>query len=221
MIWAMLLAGLFGAEAEPSCMRIAIDPGTIRAKQAAAAMHALYGEAGICLALVDIPNKRIVEMIQDHRIDGEAARVSDYIDATPGLIAIPTPLSDVSGMLYWRKGWPRPRGPSVRIGYIRGYVWPPAMAAKLGLAVVEVADGNSLTKMVLAGRIDGFLMSDAEFRQMPKENDAMFDRAVVRSLNVFHSVTGDHADLVAKLDQAMKKLKADGTMGRLYESTLK
>ncbi len=206
--------------AEPDCLRIAIDPGTVRAKAAADAMKALYTEAGLCVTILDIPNKRIVSMIEAHLIDGEGARVSDHIAATPGLIAIPTPMSEVSGRLYWPKSQARPQGLDRKIGYIRGYIWPPAIATRLKLGTVEVADQISLTKMALAGRIDGFLMSDAEFARMPDDYSQAFESAAVRSLSIYHSVTTDHASLVPRLDQAMQKLKADGTLDRLYISTL-
>jgi hypothetical protein len=222
-ILACVLAyGLIGlpVAAEPDCLRIAIDPGTVRGNAAADVMKALYAEAGLCVAILDIPNKRIVSMIEAHLIDGEGARVSDHIAATPGLIAIPTPMSEVTGRLYWPKSQTRPQGLDRKIGYIRGYTWPQATAAGLTLGTVEVADQMSLTKMALAGRIDGFLMSDAEFARMPDGSSQAFESAPVRSLSIYHSVTTDHAALVPRLDRAMQKLRADGTLDRLYISTL-
>jgi hypothetical protein len=204
--------------ADAACMRIAVDPGALGAKATAKFMHALYDEAGLCVTILEIPNKRIVAMLRDHALDGEGGRTAEYIETSPDLIAIPTPLVEVTGMLYWPKGRQRPQSKEQVIGYIRGYIWPPMVAQELGLGTTEVTDQVSLAKMTLSGRIDGFFMTDSEFARILKGSDAEFDASPVRSLTVYHSVTRDHAALVPILDQALRKLKASGAVQQLYRA---
>ncbi len=207
------------AGAEPSCLRIGIDPGTLGAKATATLMKALYDRAGLCAAIQDIPNRRIAIMIRDHELDGEGARIGDYIAGSPDLLPIPTPLIGVIGKLYWLKGRSQPKGPGRTIGFIRGYLWPSLAAQTLGLGTLEVTEQNSLTKMVASGRLDGFFMTDREFARLQTVDREKFKSIKVRDLTLFHSVTKDHAALVPRLDKALRQMKADGSLERLIRQS--
>jgi hypothetical protein len=148
------------ASAEPPCLRIGIDPGALGAKATATVVKALYDQAGLCVTIQEIPNRRIATMIRAHELDGEGARIGDYIAGSPDLLPIPTPLVAVIGKLYWLKGQGRPEGSGHTVGFIRGYIWPPLAAQTLDLSTTEVADQNSLAKMAATGRLDGFFMTD-------------------------------------------------------------
>jgi len=215
LIGAVCLIAGRPAGAEPSCLRIGIDPGTLGAKATATLMKALYDRAGRCVSVQDIPNRRIAIMIRDHELDGEGARIGDYIAGSPDLVPIPTPLIGVIAKLFWLRGRSQPRGPGSTIGFIRGYMWPPRAARTLDLGTLEVTDQNSLTKMVATGRLDGFFMTDREFARLPTGDRAKFKSIKVRDLTLFHSVTKDHAALVPRLDKALRQMKADGSIERL------
>jgi hypothetical protein len=215
LIGVFLLIIARPAAAEPPCLRIGIDPGSLGAKATANVVKALYDQAGLCVTIQEIPNRRIAIMIRAHELDGEGARIGDYIAGSPDLLPIPTPLIAVTGKLYWLKGRGRPEGSGHTIGFIRGYIWPPLVARTLDLGTTEVADQKSLAKMAASGRLDGFFMTDREFARLQSIDREKFESAPVRDLTIFHSVTRDHAALVPRLDVALRKLKADGTLEQL------
>jgi len=204
------------ASAEPPCLRIGIDPGALGAKATATVVKALYDQAGLCVTIQEIPNRRIATMIRAHELDGEGARIGDYIAGSPDLLPIPTPLVAVIGKLYWLKGQGRPEGSGHTVGFIRGYIWPPLAAQTLDLSTTEVADQNSLAKMAATGRLDGFFMTDKEFARLQTVDREKFESAPVKDLTVFHCVTRDRAALVPRLDKALRKMKADGTLEQLF-----
>jgi len=218
LIGAFLLIIASPAAAELPCLRIGVDPGALGAKATANVVKALYDRAGLCVSIQEIPNRRIATMIRAHELDGEGARIGDYIAGSPDLIRVPTPLIAVIGKLYWLKDRGRPEGPGHTVGFIRGYIWPPLAAQTLDLGTTEVADQNSLAKMAATGRLDGFFMTDREFARLQDVDREKFESTPVKDLTVFHCVTRDHAALVPRLDKALRKMKADGTLDQLFRA---
>jgi len=179
--------------------------------------EALYREAGLCASVVRLPTERLKRMLDSGEIDGVVVRSREFIQAYPGLLAVPTPLLTVEGRLYWRAGQPKPIGAGYRIGIPRGWVWPRVTVQSLGSEPVEVDANDSLPRMVEAGRIDGFTMADYEFDSFiaSEQERSSFSSVSVNTLLLYHTVTQPHADLLPVLDAAIRRLVARGEIKQL------
>jgi hypothetical protein len=135
----------------------------------------------------------------------------------PELVAVPTPLIDAVGRLYWRQGQSRPAGSGHTVGFPRGWQWPRLAAQSLGLDPVEVDNNVALPKMVESGRIESFLMADYEFDHFvaSEAERKLFSSADVVNIPLYHTVTREHANLLPVLDAAIKRMEARGEVRRL------
>lgn len=206
-----------GEASSSACLRIASvaeapddDFGSVLGK-------ALYAEAGLCAEVIRLPTERLRRMLEKGELDGVVVRSTDYLRTQPELVAVPTPLINAIGRLYWRASQPRPAGSGHTVGFPRGWQWPRLAAQSQGLEPVEVDNNASLPRMVESGRIESFLMADYEFEHFvgSEEERRQFASADVLSIPLYHTVTREHADLVPQLDAAIKRLEARGEVRRL------
>lgn len=207
------------AQGEPSssnCLRIASVAEAPDQDFGSELGKALYDEAGLCVAMIRLPTERLRRMLEKGELDGVVVRSTDYMRTQPELVAVPTPLINAVGRLYWRQGKPRPQGAGHTVGFPRGWQWPRLTAQSLGLDPVEVDNNDSLPKMVESGRIESFLMADYEFEHFTTDEERrQFASADVVNIPLYHTVTREHADLVPALDAAIKRLEARGEVRRL------
>jgi len=203
--------------AEAPCLKIVSVTETPDVDFGKALGEALYREAGLCATVIRLPTERLKRMLDSGEIDGVVVRSREFIEAYPGLLAVPTPLLTVEGRLYWRTGQPKPAGQGARIGIPRGWVWPRVTVQSLGAEPVEVDAGEALPRMAETGRIDGFIVADYEFDGFiaSERERSSFSSVSVNTLLLYHTVTRPHADLLPALDAAVRRLVARGEIKQL------
>jgi hypothetical protein len=207
----------WGEASSSACLRIASVAEAPDDDFGSALGKALYAEAGLCAEMIRLPTERLRRMLDKGELDGVVVRSTDYMRTQPELVAVPTPLINAVGRLYWRASQKRPSGGGHTVGFPRGWQWPRVAAESLGLDPVEVDNNGSLPKMVESGRIDSFLMADYEFDHFmgSDEERRLFASAEVLPIPLYHTVTREHADLVPALDAAIRRLEARGEVARL------
>lgn len=217
LIAALLLIQPLRLRAESGCLRVASIAEASDLDFGGALGEALYREAGLCATVIRLPTERIKRMLEAGELDAVVVRTKEFAAAQPGLLLVPTPLLTVDGRLYWRIGEAEPRGPKVRVGFPRGWVWPRREVEKLGADPVEVDNNGALVKMAETGRIEGFLMASYEFEAFvaSQEERGRFASISIKTIPLYHSVTEVHADLIPALDAAIQRLVARGDIARL------
>src|SRR5579859_1053270 len=207
----------WGEASSSPCLRIASVAEAPDDDFGSALGKALYSEAGLCADMIRLPTERLRRMLEKGELDGVVVRSIDFMRTQPDLVAVPTPLINAVGRLYWRASQKRPAGSGHTVGFPRGWQWPRVAAESLGLDPVEVDNNGSLPKMVESGRIDSFLMADYEFDNFiaSDEERRLFASADVLSIPLYHTVTREHANLLPVLDAAIKRLEARGEVRRL------
>ena len=217
LIALSLLVRPLGLLAEEPCLKIVSVTETPDVDFGKALGEALYREAGLCATVLRLPTERLKRMLDSGEIDGVVVRSREFIEAYPGLLAVPTPLLTVEGRLYWRTGQPKPAGAGYKIGIPRGWVWPRVTVQSFGAEPVEVDASEALPRMAETGRIDGFVIADYEFDGFiaSEQERSSFSSVPVNTLLLYHTVTRPHADLVPVLDAAIKRLVARGEIKQL------
>jgi hypothetical protein len=182
--------------------------------------EAIFRQAGLCALVRILPAKRITEMIKHGELDGEVIRIESYLKDVPELIAIPTPLSLFQGNLYWLQGRPQPTGQGQSIGVPHDWSWPAEVGRSLNVRLVEVNHSEQLFPMALAGRIDGFILSEADFKGFAVHGVDLrpFTSVTVWREPTHLAVTRAHADLVPRLDAAVRHMAADGELTGLLDA---
>ena len=216
ILLSLLIQPLRLLAAEPSCLRIASIAEAPDLNFGGELGEALYREAGLCVSVVQIPTERMKRMIERGELDGVVVRTREFIDAVPELIAVPTPVLQIDGRLYWRAGQAEPKAGS-RIGIPRGWIWPRHIVEAIRAEPVEVDVNESLLHMAEAGRIDGFIMAETEFASFVASGrrPGPFSSRSVGILMLHHAVTRVHADLVPALDAAVRRLVERGEVKQL------
>lgn len=212
----LLLLSPVAARAD-DCLLLAFPAESPNFKLRQELAQMIYQEAGLCAAVKDVPTGRIPMMLEQGSIDGEVLRVDSYLDRTPTLIRIPTALTSLVGRLYWLDGRPRPTGNGQMIGFPRGWAWPRRAAEPLKVTALEVSTSSQLFEMCLAGRIEGFLLAEYDFRGLEAAgvDTRPFTSIPVWQESMHHAVTRAHADLVPRLDAAIQRLAAKGVLSKL------
>ena len=111
------------------------------------------------------------------------------------------------------------------IGVVRGYYYPvfeQAFADNL-IKKIERSNENELLQLLINERINQVFINQQVFeylRQQNPEYNQLTMGDVVGHYDVAIRVHPDHADLIPILNQAIKQLKIDGTIERLFKRNL-
>ena len=111
---------------------------------------------------------------------------------------------------------------SQSIGVVRGYQYPifDQVLAQQAIKKVERSDEDELLQLLINERIHQVFINQQVFeylRQQNPEYNQLTMGDVVGHYDVAIRVHPDHADLIPILNQAIKQLKVDGTIERLFK----
>ncbi len=210
-----LLALSFPAHAG-TCLKIGVASGAVSSPAVARITDRVFSLAGTCAEILSMPNNRLAAMTDSGELDGEAFKVSTYVEQHPALVAVPTPVYSFAGNLYWPGGTGEPRGPEIIVGVMLGQFWPKEAAAKNDLSTFEVRSYDQMIEMTRSGRLQGFIMAADAFSVFKPRYDFLdsYKTKQVADVPLHLVVAKGHLDLVPALDQAIKTLKARGDIER-------
>lgn len=201
-------------------------------------MTLIYTEAfnriGLDFKMQNNPGERSLIEVDSGKFDGEAARIKDLNKKNkyPNLIRVNEPIATLYDGAYSTNtsievnGWASLRGTTYEIGIIKG-----VKSVEKNLVhhidpknIVYLANMNQLTKMLLANRIDLFIISTQI------ENSALMKTPQTQSIKrvgiagqkiLYPYIHKKHMDLIPKLAVTLKAMKKDGTYDQLFEQAQK
>ncbi|WP_338669217.1 substrate-binding periplasmic protein [Pseudodesulfovibrio methanolicus] len=197
--------------------RIGYAPGARIHVEARNRLEAVYGRAGLAVEFVPLPQKRSLVQAVDGVIDGDVGRIPGLERKFPTLVRVDVKLMDLVGVAYVIKGQRigdyRPELlATLRAGAVRGVLW----AEKImdGRRLEQVNTYETLFGMLLAGRIDLALGSRRSAEDVFRTNRARYAR--IRELEppvyhvpFYHYVNIRNADIVPRLEKALRELRAE------------
>ena len=222
LIWA------FGAAAQPQPLQIASwDRSTnplIGVSEAV--LTRLYADIGQPMQFVDLPARRAGLQLASGEVDANTHRARDYLEANPGVIAVPTPLGQVQLRAYTRDPTLRLAGwadlPRWRVAHLRGVVRVEQLVPG-GVHRVEAGNLRELWRLLASEAADVAIVS--ELAGGPAQHPVGIHGLqrldiVLDEHTVHHVLAGRHAVLAQKLNAALLRLQASGELETLRQSTL-
>jgi len=180
-----------------------------------------YARIGYAAEFVEVPAERALVMANQGRVDGEAGRVPVIESRCPDLVRVPTPLY-INRVVAFARGDGVPYVASwdglarYRVGAVLGYKFVGQMTANMNRTVVS--DYGKLFNMLANGRID---VAVAEYLDVLPALRAL-DLKTIRLLQpplafnpMYHYLNVRHADLVPRIDRALRDMQREGRMLRI------
>jgi ABC-type amino acid transport substrate-binding protein len=225
------LGWAIGAAAQPQALQVASwDRSTnplIGVSEAV--LTRLYADVGQPMQFIDLPARRAGLQLASGEVDGNTHRARDYLDANPGVVAVPTPLGQVVLRAYTRDPTLRLTGwadlPRWRVAHLRGIVRVEQLMPA-GVHRVEAGSLHELWRLLATDAADVAILS--ELAGSPAQRPAgITGIAGLRRLDlvldehtVHHVLAGRHAALAQKLNATLLRLQASGELEALRQSTL-
>lgn len=211
LLLVAVLAPLPDARAA-DCLKIGVASGAVSTPAVARIADRLFSLAGACAEILTMPANRLGAMTDAGELDGEAFKVSAYIEQHPALTAVPAPVFSFAGNLYWPGGSGEPRGPDIVVGVMLGQFWPKEAAQKSDLSTFDVRNYEQMIEMTHSARLQGFIMAADAFAALRQRYDFLgaYNTRQVADVPLYLLVARKHDDLVPALDKAIKTLKARG-----------
>ncbi|MEZ7195871.1 substrate-binding periplasmic protein [Pseudodesulfovibrio karagichevae] len=176
-----------------------------------------YERAGLPVEFVPLPQKRSLVQAVDGVIDGDVGRIPGLEKTFPSLVRVDVKLLDLNGAAYVvrerRFGEYRPELlATLRVGAVRGVLW--AEKAMHGHRLDLVNNYKTLFEMLLEGRLDLALASRLSAEYFIYGNRARYARIrrldpLVYSEPFYHYINIKNADIVPKLEKALRELLAE------------
>ena len=198
------------------CLKIGVASGAVSTAAVARITDRLFTVAGSCAEILTMPNNRLAAMTDSGDLDGEAFKVTGYLDQHPALVEVPTPVYAYAGDLYWPQGAAEPWGQDSMVGVMLGQIWPRNAAKEHDLAVFEVRSYDQMVEMTRTGRLQGFMMAPEAFEQLRLRYDflAGYQSRQVAEIPLHLMISKRRADLLPALDQAIRALRGRGEIER-------
>ena len=210
-----LVLPLHWAQAE-ECLKIGVASGAVSTAAVARIVDRLFAGAGSCADIRIMPNNRLAAMTDAGTLDGEAFKVTGYLDQHPSLVRVPTAVYAYTGNLYWPGDTAEPAGPAATVGVMLGQIWSKAAAQERNLPVFEVRSYEQMIEMSRNGRLQGFMMAGDAFDQLRPRYDflAGYISRPVAQIPLYLAIDKRRAELLPALDQAIRTLRARGEIER-------
>jgi hypothetical protein len=200
------------ANAADECLNIGVASGLRSSPAIGRITEAIFARAKSCAVIVALPQGRLNQIEAQDTLDGEALRVTSYLDQRPRLMLVPTPVTTYAGNLYWPSSDPEPKGPNVTIGVMAGQIWPKQAALARQSEILEVSSYDEMLSLTKSGRLQGFMMAAEAFNHFRAQDPELirYGQANVAQVPLYLVVNKRHSRLVPKLDQAIKELLGNG-----------
>jgi len=179
------------------------------------------------LHTVRLPAERALRDSNSGQIDGEIIRVSGLEQSYTNLIPVPEKLMDLEFVAFSQKaidlksGWHGLAGYS--IGFINGWKILENNVPKEA-EITKVQTQSQLFTLLSRDRVDIVIYEHWGGIHLIKAFDLVQAKAIqpplaVSSMHIY--LNKKHRPLVAKLNQALKDMKSDGTYQKIYNQTLR
>lgn len=185
-------------------------------------LMAVYDRAGIEINVTAMPGSRALEEAASGRKDGETLRVFALGENEPRLIRVPTPLSDLQTSVFVPTGSDIAVSQAEDLNSFSSVVVIGVLHTKAiteGISnVTEVPDPGTMFRMVQSGRVQLALTSAFDGQaQLVREgiSDLVPLEPALRTLELYHYVHVDHADLVPVIDAVVQEMTASGELQEL------
>ena len=194
-------------------------------------MFLIYSEAfkrlGYNFKLVNLPGERAIVDANSGVVDGEATRVASLESVKyPNLIRVEEPIMVVKEGAYSTdtsikiNGWESLRGKGFKVGILKGIK---SVERKLPLYVekeniVTLTNFIQCLKMLQARRIDILIIGTVIEESVPMKSDTYKDIkrvGIVEEKFVYPWLHKRHKELVPRLADTLKAMKAEGTFKKL------
>ncbi len=174
-------------------------------------VECVFEMAGHEAVFRELPAARLDEMLQQGKLDGDIARVSEIV--TENSIAIPTPISEIG---VWVFGRPRLNITTkddlkrYKMVPVHGIVYFDRYPADDFSRVARARSLNHALKMVQGGRGDYTFGTDESVREIEKQGWqkklVRYPETPIEILRLYMIMHSRHAEHIAGLDQALKKM---------------
>jgi hypothetical protein len=217
LLFLLLLApaSFWGASAA-DCLKIGVASGGLSSAAVARITDRIFTLAGSCAEIVSMPANRLTQLTESDGLDGEAFKITDYIQQHPNMMEVPTAIIHVTGALYWPGDKPEPMGPSATVGVILGQIWPKRAVQKRGSPFFEVRSYEQMVEMTHSGRLQGFMIATEAFDLLRQRYDYLsgYKWSSVADIPLYLGLHRRNAALAPALDRAIQKMVESGEAER-------
>lgn len=185
----------------------------------------IFGRLGLDFRLVSLPSERSLVAANLGEVDGEGLRVAGLTASYPNLVQVPERFLSISFVAFARnanlrldQGW-RSLAPH-SVAFLTG--WKMFEANVTGVRrITQVDRPEQLFKMLDSGRVDLALYTLADgvalIHRMGLSSLVPLDPPLA-DVDLYLYLNQRHQDLVPKISQVLRQMKADGTYDRILAS---
>lgn len=186
-----------------------------------------FRRLGVDFKIIITPSERSLQLADQGEIDGEGLRVAGLNHQYPNLVQVPERFISISFVAFSKdalirldNGWESLK--RHRVAFING--WKMFESNAMGAKIVRKVDKpEQLFRMLDAGHIDLALYTRADgialIQSMGLSSIAPLAPAL-KDVDMYLYLNKRHADLVPKLANVLRDMKADGTYNKIMFSTL-
>ncbi len=205
---------------------LSYSPGTLFHQLVRDRTKVVYERAGIQADFIPLPHNRSLLSANNGTVDGDVGRVASVEEKYPDLRRVNVKLMDLNGAVYTiRKdieSYSDDLLTKYRVGAVLGVRWTEKKMK--GLNVTTVRDYPALFEMLLQGRVDIALATEASTDEVMR---ALGDRAAnIRKLQpfvftapIYHYVNKKNERIIPRLEAALKELVEEGYWESSEEKT--
>jgi polar amino acid transport system substrate-binding protein len=182
-------------------------------------MREAYRRLGIEAQPLYLPNERALRAAESGETDADVMRIAGIEAAHPGLIRVPERLLSVellaftTGLSFKVEGWESLRPYTLCV--LRGL--KVVEAATQGMNVQSANTVEGLVRALRAGRCEATVLDDPIWLEIDRLHAGPM-RALeppVATMPLFHYVNRRHAELVPRLAEKLREMRADGTIASI------
>jgi len=184
----------------------------------------VYKSLGIDITIVPMPGKRAQYEATSGNIDGEIMRIFTYGLENPTTHRVPTPYYYLETMAFIKKG------SGVKISnkndlsrYVIAKVRGVKHTNNITKGLTNTYDLNTtkqLMRFVATGRADVALTNTVDglmaLKELEIDNVIPIDNPLA-ILDLFHYIHEDHKDLIPRIDEKIKEMKASGELAKMIK----
>ena len=198
------------------CLKIGVASGGLSSAAVARITDRIFTLSGACAEIVSMPSNRLTALTESDTLDGEALKITDYIEQHPNMMEVPTAVLHLAGNLYWPADAAEPLGPSATIGVLLGQIWPRRATQERGAAFFEVRGYDQMIEMTHLGRLQGFMMAGEAFALLSPRYDylAQYKSKHVADIPLYLALNRRNAALLPTLDKTIRTLVESGEIER-------
>ena len=198
------------------CLKIGVASGGLSSAAVSRIADRIFTLSGTCAEIVSMPSNRLTQLTESDTLDGEALKITDYVQQHPNLMEVPTAVLHLSGNLYWPGDAAEPSGASATIGVLLGQIWPRRAVQERAAVFFEVRGYDQMIEMTHLGRLQGFMMAGEAFTLLSQRYDylAHYKSKPVADIPLYLALNRRNAALVPALDKTIRTMVESGEIER-------